>query len=104
MQLTVAKFAKEINKETAEVVAVLKARGDEIKGSNTISDEQMEYVKNKIGGTKPTAAPAAEKKAEAPVQELPEHLTELQNDLMNLLLLLLQTSLLHLLFSLLFYL
>ena len=42
MQLTVAKFAKEIEKETAEVLAILKSRGDEIKGSNTISDEQIE--------------------------------------------------------------
>ncbi|MDO4187823.1 MAG: translation initiation factor IF-2 [Lachnospiraceae bacterium] len=48
MQLTVAKFAKEIEKETAEVLQILKSRGDEIKGSNTISDEQMEYVKSKI--------------------------------------------------------
>ena len=82
--MTVAKFAKEIEKETAEVVAILKDRGDEIKGSNTISDEQIEYVKSKLAPKKaeaPKAAPvekseapkaAPEKKAEAPKADAPK--------------------------------
>ena len=64
--MTVAKFAKEINSETSEVVAILKSRGDEIKGSNTITDEQMEFVKNKIGGK---SEKPAEKPAEKPVEK-----------------------------------
>ena len=67
--MTVAKFAKEINKETADVLAVLKSRGDEIKGSNTISDEQIEFVKSKIAPKKAEAPKVEEKKAEAPKAE-----------------------------------
>ena len=67
--MTVAKFAKEIEKETAEVLAVLKARGDEIKGSNTISDEQMEYVKSKLSGGNKPAPKAEEKKEDKPVEK-----------------------------------
>ena len=83
--LTVAKFAKEIEKETAEVLAILKARGDEIKGSNTISDEQIEYVKSKISA--PAKAEKVEKvektekaeKAEAPAkQEEPKPVAKAQ--------------------------
>jgi len=62
--LTVGKFAKEIDKETSEVVAILKARGDDIKGSNTISDEQMEFVKSKIAPAKVAEKKAEEKPAE----------------------------------------
>lgn len=59
--MTVAKFAKEIDKETAEVLAILKARGDEIKGSNTISDEQIEYVNSKLSSPKKASSKKAEK-------------------------------------------
>ena len=37
-----------MNIETSEVVAILKSRGDVIKGSNTITDEQMDFVKTKL--------------------------------------------------------
>ena len=70
--MTVAKFAKEIDKDTAEVLAILKSRGDEIKGSNTISDEQIEFVKSKIGKTgKPAEAEAVKKEEKVQVKEQP---------------------------------
>ena len=46
--MTAAKFAKDMNIETSLVVAILKSRGDVIKGSNTITDEQMDFVKTNL--------------------------------------------------------
>ena len=73
--MTVAKFAKEIEKETSEVLQILKARGDEIKGSNTISDEQIEYVKSKLVAPKKEevkASPEEKKEAKPQAGEMPK--------------------------------
>ena len=69
--MTVAKFAKEIDKETAEVLSILKANGYEIKGSNTISDEQIEIVKKNISSSAPAKKEPA-KEAKAEVKEVKE--------------------------------
>ena len=70
--MTVATFAKGIKVETSDVVKILKDRGDEIKGSNTISDEQMEYVKSKLTKSEAKAEEPKEKKVEAKVEEKPQ--------------------------------
>ena len=86
--MTAAKFAKDMNIETSEVVAILKSRGDVIKGSNTITDEQMDFVKSNLNkqdnkeaeakkpdpitekpAEKEEAKPANKPQAEAPVKK-----------------------------------
>ncbi len=69
--MTAAKFAKDMNIETSLVVAILKSRGDVIKGSNTITDEQMDFVKTKLNKQeeKEEVKPANKPQAEAPVKK-----------------------------------
>ena len=86
--MTAAKFAKDMNIETSLVVAILKSRGDVIKGSNTITDEQMDFVKSNLNkqdkkeaepvktepvientAIKEEAKPANKPQAEAPVKK-----------------------------------
>ena len=69
--MTAAKFAKDMNIETSLVVAILKSRGDVIKGSNTITDEQMDFVKTNLNKQeeKEEVKPANKPQAEAPVKK-----------------------------------
>ena len=60
-----------MNIETSLVVAILKSRGDVIKGSNTITDEQMDFVKTNLNKQeeKEEVKPANKPQAEAPVKK-----------------------------------
>ena len=72
MQLRVSQFAKEIEKDLSEVLAVLKERGDEIKGTNSISDEQIDFVKSRLLAPKQETKKAVEKVAEKAPEKAPE--------------------------------
>ena len=63
--MRVAEFAKEIGKDTKEVVEILKEMNVEVTGRNSITDEQMSFVKGKVsGGAKPAKAEKTVEKAE----------------------------------------
>ena len=58
--MRVSDFAKTLGVKSSDVTTILNSRGDAIKGTNSISDEQMEYVKKNLS----TAAKTEEKPAE----------------------------------------
>ena len=68
--MRVAEFAKEIEKDTKEVVEILKNNGVEVTGRNSITEEQMALVKKSLSGAKPEKKEV--KKAEAPKTEAPK--------------------------------
>ncbi|MDO4966690.1 MAG: translation initiation factor IF-2 N-terminal domain-containing protein, partial [Lachnospiraceae bacterium] len=80
--MRVAEFAKEIGKDTKEVVEILKEMNVEVTGRNSITDDQMSFVKGKVsGGAKPAKAEKpvekaeekpAKQEAEKPAEKAPE--------------------------------
>ena len=70
--MRVAEFAKEIGKDTKEVVEILKEMKVEVTGRNSITDDQMNFVKGKLSGEKKPSEKTEEKPvAKAPVKKKP---------------------------------